>query len=242
MDEFHYYGDRERGIAWQIPLVTLRDTVFLLMSATLGDTTSIEQKLAAFTGREVASVRGAVRPVPLDFEYRDTPLHETIAELIKLNRAPIYLVNFTQRAAAEEVQNLMSVDVCSKDEKKPSRSPCATSAWTAPMARSCCAFSPRHRPAPRRPAAALPPHRRAPEPTRPAQGGERHRHAGRRGQHPDPHRAVHATVQVRRAEGRRSQRARVQGRSRDGRAARALTERGCGGGAGAGAYRGEPPV
>ena len=118
MDEFHYYGDRERGIAWQVPLVTLRETVFLLMSATLGDTTAIEGQVAAFTSRQVASVRGAVRPVPLDFEYRDTPLHETIADLIKHDRAPIYLVNFTQRAAAEEVQNLMSVDVCSKEEKE----------------------------------------------------------------------------------------------------------------------------
>jgi superfamily II RNA helicase len=118
MDEFHYYGDRERGIAWQIPLCVLKQATFLLMSATLGDTSPIEKKLAEFTGREVASVRGAIRPVPLDFEYRETPLHETIAELIKLGRAPIYLVNFTQRAAAEEVQNLMSVEVISKPDKE----------------------------------------------------------------------------------------------------------------------------
>jgi superfamily II RNA helicase len=118
MDEFHYYGDRERGIAWQIPLCVLKQATFLLMSATLGDTSSIEKKIADFTGREVASVRGAIRPVPLDFEYRETPLHETIAELIKLGRAPIYLVNFTQRAAAEEVQNLMSVEVISKPDKE----------------------------------------------------------------------------------------------------------------------------
>jgi superfamily II RNA helicase len=118
MDEFHYYGDRERGIAWQIPLCILKQATFLLMSATLGDTTAIEKKLFDFTGREVASVRGAIRPVPLDFEYRETPLHETIAELIKLNRAPIYLVNFTQRTAAEEVQNLMSVEVIGKPEKE----------------------------------------------------------------------------------------------------------------------------
>ena len=25
MDEFHYYGDRERGIAWQLPLITLTE-------------------------------------------------------------------------------------------------------------------------------------------------------------------------------------------------------------------------
>src|SRR4029450_6201104 len=52
------------------------------------------------------------------FEYRETALHETIADLVKLGRAPIYLVNFTQRSAAEEAQNLMSVDICTKAEKE----------------------------------------------------------------------------------------------------------------------------
>ena len=117
MDEFHYYGDRERGIAWQIPLITLRQATFLLMSATLGDTGPIEKRLEAFSGRPVASVRGAVRPVPLSFEYRESALHETIADLVREGRAPVYLVNFTQRAAAEEAQNLMSVDVCTRAEK-----------------------------------------------------------------------------------------------------------------------------
>jgi superfamily II RNA helicase len=118
MDEFHYYGDRERGIAWQLPLISLKEATFLLMSATLGDTTTIEKRIKAFTGREVASVRGAVRPVPLSFEYRETALHETIADLMRENRSPVYLVNFTQRAAADEAQNLMSVDICSKPEKE----------------------------------------------------------------------------------------------------------------------------
>ena len=117
MDEFHYYGDRERGLAWQLPLITLPETTFLLMSATLGDTTSIERNLQAFSGREVAGVRGMTRPVPLEFEYKESALHETISELVRANRAPIYLVNFTQRAAAEEVQNLMSLDLSSKPEK-----------------------------------------------------------------------------------------------------------------------------
>src|SRR3954466_13877695 len=35
LDEFHYYADRERGVAWQIPLLALPHTRFLLMSATL---------------------------------------------------------------------------------------------------------------------------------------------------------------------------------------------------------------
>ncbi|HYG69077.1 MAG TPA: DUF3516 domain-containing protein, partial [Anaeromyxobacteraceae bacterium] len=117
MDEFHYYGDRERGVAWQVPLLVLEQTTFLLMSATLGDTTAIEESLEAFTGREVARVKNAARPVPLEFEYRETPLHETIEKLVEANKAPIYLVNFTQRAAAEQAQNLMSANFSSKEEK-----------------------------------------------------------------------------------------------------------------------------
>src|SRR6201984_2986192 len=100
MDEFHYYSDRERGVAWQIPLLALRETTFLLMSATLGDTRVIEQSLKATTGREVAVVRSRERPVPLDFSYLETPLHESIADLVAARRSPIYLVNFTQRACA----------------------------------------------------------------------------------------------------------------------------------------------
>jgi superfamily II RNA helicase len=121
MDEFHYYADRERGIAWQLPLLTLPGTVFLMMSATLGDTHLIEEHLHEFSSREVASVRSAQRPVPLDFEYRETPLHETIQDLVHLNKAPVYLVNFSQRAAAEQAQNLMSADFCTKEEKEAIR-------------------------------------------------------------------------------------------------------------------------
>jgi len=117
MDEFHYYGDRERGVAWQVPLLLLEDTRFLLMSATLGDTTAIEASLEEVTGRKIASVRSAARPVPLEFEYRETPLHETLEDLVSANKAPVYLVNFTQRAAAEQAQNLMSANFSSKEEK-----------------------------------------------------------------------------------------------------------------------------
>ena len=117
MDEFHYYGDKERGVAWQVPLLARPDARFLLMSATLGDTEAIEEALALRTGRKVARVHGVIRPVPLVFEYRETPLHETLEDLVSSNRVPIYLVNFTQRAAAEQAQNLMSANFSSKEEK-----------------------------------------------------------------------------------------------------------------------------
>ncbi len=88
MDEFHYYGDRDRGVAWQVPLLALTRSRFLLMSATLGDTRAIEASLREVTGREVAAVRAAVRPVPLEFDYRETPLHETIEDLVTAGRSP----------------------------------------------------------------------------------------------------------------------------------------------------------
>jgi superfamily II RNA helicase len=118
MDEFHYYADKERGVAWQVPLLTLESTTFLLMSATLGDMSVIKESLQRLSGREVAEVKSAVRPVPLDYAYVETPLHETVASLLDRGRAPVYLVNFTQRAAAEQAQNLMSVDFNTKEEKE----------------------------------------------------------------------------------------------------------------------------
>ena len=121
MDEFHYYGDRDRGVAWQVPLLSMERATFLLMSATLGDTTAVEASLAEVTGRPVAAVRSAARPVPLDYEWRETPLHETLQDLVESNRAPVYLVNFTQRAAAEQAQNLMSATFSSKEEKEAIR-------------------------------------------------------------------------------------------------------------------------
>jgi superfamily II RNA helicase len=118
MDEFHYYSDPERGVAWQIPLLVLSRARFLLMSATLGDTTFFETALERLTGVETRVVRSHERPVPLDFSYRETPLHETVADLLRDKRAPIYIVNFTQRAAAEQAQNLMSVDFTTKEQKR----------------------------------------------------------------------------------------------------------------------------
>jgi hypothetical protein len=118
MDEFHYYSDKQRGVAWQIPLLTLSRGRFLLMSATLGDVEFFEKELQKITGRESLTVSSTDRPVPLEFEYRETPLHETIADLVTKGHSPIYLVNFSQREAAESAQNILSQDFATKEEKK----------------------------------------------------------------------------------------------------------------------------
>jgi superfamily II RNA helicase len=118
MDEFHYYADKDRGAAWQIPLLTLPQATFLLMSATMGDCPDVVESLKTLTGKEVVIVRSNDRPVPLDFEYRENFLHETIVDLVTQKKYPIYLVNFTQRECVEEAQNALSLDICSKEDKQ----------------------------------------------------------------------------------------------------------------------------
>lgn len=117
MDEFHFYGDPDRGWAWQVPLLELPKAQFLLMSATLGDVTFLREDLTRRTGRPTALVAGAERPVPLFFSYATTPMHETIADLLETKQAPIYVVHFTQASALERAQALMSVNVSTKEEK-----------------------------------------------------------------------------------------------------------------------------
>jgi len=118
MDEFHYYSDAERGWAWQVPLISLPRTRFLLMSATLGDMTAIGGKVEEATGRPVAHVSSAIRPVPLDFEWRESSLHETIEELFGRGLAPIYVVSFTQRECAELAQALTSAALTTREERE----------------------------------------------------------------------------------------------------------------------------
>jgi superfamily II RNA helicase len=118
MDEFHYYSDQSRGFAWQVPLLTLPQARFLLMSATIGETAFFEETLTKLTGVPTALVKSEQRPVPLEFLYSETPLEEKVAELVEDGKAPIYLVHFTQLACAQTAQNLMSSNFCTKEEKQ----------------------------------------------------------------------------------------------------------------------------
>jgi hypothetical protein len=117
MDEFHYYADRDRGVAWQVPLLTLPQARFLLMSATLGDTTFFEAELTWLNGRPTAAVASTDRPVPLEYAYSELPLARALETLIADGKAPVYVVHFTQLDAAHSAQDFTSINVCSRDEK-----------------------------------------------------------------------------------------------------------------------------
>ena len=118
MDEFHYFSDKERGVAWQVPLLTLWRSRFVLMSATLGDVSAFEKLLKHHTGGDAVTVRSAHRPVPLSYDYQEKLLQEAVQTLVEKQRAPVYIVSFTQRGAAEAAQSLLSLDFSSKAEKQ----------------------------------------------------------------------------------------------------------------------------
>ena len=117
MDEFHFYAEPQRGWAWQVPILSLPQAQFLLMSATLGDVRALREDLTRRTGRETALVDDATRPVPLHFSWSVEPLHELLEELVQAQRAPIYVVHFTQASALERAQSLLSAKLCTREER-----------------------------------------------------------------------------------------------------------------------------
>jgi superfamily II DNA/RNA helicase len=117
MDEFHWYADRDRGVAWQVPLLTLPQVRFLLMSATLGETAFFEEELTKRNRRPTVAVKSTDRPVPLEFAYSEIPLAQALEKLAAEGKAPVYVVHFTQAEAAQSAQDFTSLNVCSRDEK-----------------------------------------------------------------------------------------------------------------------------
>ena len=118
MDEFHFIADRDRGWAWQVPLVELARTQFVIMSATLGDVTRLATSLSDTTGRETAVIGGVTRPVPLTFSWSLEPAHETIANLVATHQAPVYVVHGTQAAAVERAQALLSQGIAGSGHRE----------------------------------------------------------------------------------------------------------------------------
>ncbi|MDO5043038.1 MAG: DEAD/DEAH box helicase, partial [Slackia sp.] len=118
MDEFHFYGDPQRGWAWQVPLLTLPQTQFLLMSATLGDVTQVVDTLKRHTDADVDVIADAPRPVPLSYEYVKTPLEATVELAIRAKETPLYIVHFSQDAALDTAQSLASYGVATKEQRE----------------------------------------------------------------------------------------------------------------------------
>ena len=241
MDEFHWYADRDRGVAWQVPLLTLPHTRFLLMSATLGDVTFFEEALTRLNGRTTVTVKsrgaaGAPRVRLLGDPARPDAREARLGGA----RRPSTSSTSRRQDAADSAQDFTSLNLCTREEKNAVADAIAGFRFTSP-------YGPDIRKwlkqgigaAPRGPAAEVPRARGAARPAGPAQGHLRHGHPRGRHQRPHPHRALHAALQVRRAEDGRPLRPRLPP-DRGPRRAQGVRRPRLRGGAGAGARDREP--
>ena len=140
IDEFHYYADPQRGWAWQIPLLQMPQVQFLLMSATLGPTERFEEELETRTGRPAVTVSNTVRPVPLEFAWQTSPVHESVESLLELDRAPVYVVYFTQKSALEAAQSFTSLSISTKEEKAAIREEVGNFRFDSPIGKDLKRF------------------------------------------------------------------------------------------------------
>jgi len=118
MDEFHYYADRERGVAWQVPLLTLPQTRFLLMSATMGDTTFFEEELDAADG---SARRSPSPPRTGQCRWRmnipNCPLAKNARKPGRFRPDAGVCRAFYPVGGGKSAQDFTSINVCTRDEK-----------------------------------------------------------------------------------------------------------------------------
>ena len=70
MDEFHNFGDQERGIVWELSLAMLpKSARLLLLSATVGNAFEFIQWLERCHGRKIELVEGKERKIPLTYHW-----------------------------------------------------------------------------------------------------------------------------------------------------------------------------
>jgi superfamily II RNA helicase len=118
LDEFHYYAERDRGWAWQVPLLEMTGCQMLLASATLGDMSAITDDLRQRSGRAVTSITSVQRPTPLHHQWRTTHLNETVLDAVRDGIAPVYIVHATQAAAIERAQSLVNLAIATRSQRE----------------------------------------------------------------------------------------------------------------------------
>jgi superfamily II RNA helicase len=118
LDEFHYYGDHDRGWAWQVPLLSAKYCQFLLMSATLGDMTFIANDLQERSGRPVTEVTAVTRPTPLYHAWRMTPVADSVTAAVEAGLWPVYVVHSTQASAIERASALVSLPLTTRPQRE----------------------------------------------------------------------------------------------------------------------------
>ena len=212
MDEFHYYGDPDRGWAWQVPLLAAAARA---VRADVGDARRRHRHrrrpLAPHRARRPRAITGVERPVPLHFSLRAHPGardRRGAARDAARRRSTSCTSRRPPRWSAR--RRCRAMRIVSREQRDAIAEAIGGFRFTTAFGtHALAARARRHRRAPRRHAAAVPAPRRDARPARAAAGHLRHRHARRRHQRADPHGADHRARQVRRAADAAAQRPRV---------------------------------
>ena len=201
MDEFHFYAEPQRGWAWQVPLLSLPQAQFLLMSATLGDVSDAARGPdAPDRPRDRADRRRrAPRPAALH-AGRSSRCTSCSRSSSRADQAPIYVVHFTQASALERAQSLLVGEAlhargARRDRRRDRRASASPPASAGRCPSSCAAASASTTPACCRATGGSSSSSPRPGLLKVICG---HRHARRRHQRPDPHRRLHRPGEVRR--------------------------------------------
>jgi hypothetical protein len=72
------------------------------------------------------------RPVPLEYAYSEIPVAQTLEKLVAEGKAPVYVVCFTQKEAADSAQDFTSLNLCTREEKNAVAEAIAGFRFTSP--------------------------------------------------------------------------------------------------------------
>ena len=111
----------------------MTNTQFLLMSATLGDTSAIAAALKERTGRTVDVIAHAPRPVPLTYQYTLDAPEATVELGLRKGEAPLYIVHFSQDEALGTARNLASYGVSTKEQREALKDAVKGTKFTTPF-------------------------------------------------------------------------------------------------------------
>ena len=77
-------------------------------------------------------MKSVERPVPLEYAYSEIPLAQTLEKLVSEGKAPVYVVHFTQKDAADSAQDFTSLNLCTREEKNAVGAAIAGFRFTSP--------------------------------------------------------------------------------------------------------------
>jgi superfamily II DNA/RNA helicase len=136
MDEFHSFGDPERGIVWELSLSMLpAQARLLLLSATVGNSREFLNWLERCHGRKLELVESKERKVPLTYRWvPDQFLNEQLVEMAKgdgpTRTIPALVFCFNRDECWNVAEQLKGLPLLNPEQKGPLHAEVNKLDWT----------------------------------------------------------------------------------------------------------------